>query len=214
MFEKKLIKKLQDKFFNRINKDFDSDILFIFKGFSFEFYLELSQRINSVNDISKFCKNNKLNISKINNKKTRRTISRNFLTDLKGFNFCSFEEILVSDFKLEDLNCEIIFISNDFYQTSIINPTNEIFPDFEKEISSEIKTMDFSNEDFDSIFSFSHKDENDINLLDYRSLILSDLEDYKNILFFEFIYSKSFYDFKYTSNDLIKISNSNLINNI
>jgi len=210
MFEKKLIKKLQDKFFNRINKDFDSDILFIFKGFSFEFYLELSQRINSVNDISKFCKNNKLDISKINNKKTRRTISRNFLTDLKGFNFCSFEEILVSDFKLEDLNCEIIFISNDFYQTSIINPTNEIFPDFEKEISSEIKTMDFSNEDFDSIFSFSHKDENDINLLDYRSLILSDLEDYKNILFFEFIYSKSFYDFKYTSNDLIKISNSNL----
>ena len=211
MIKNILLQKIQLKFLDKIvsDSDFKSDVLFIFKGFSFTFYNHLSSHINAINNFNDFCNEGELDLALLNSKKIRKNIARNFLSDIIGLNFCSFEEILVADIKLNDLECEIIFINNDFFPTSIINPTNEVFPDFEKEVSSEIRTMDFTSDNFESIFGFSKNESKKINFVNYKSLIFSDIEDYKNIEFFNYIFDNSVFDFIESDKNYNKISMSN-----
>ncbi len=95
---------------------------------------------------------------------------------------------MLSNIRLDDLDCKIYFVNNDLFTDQIVNPTNEKFLDFEKEISSDLTTPKLSNKNFSSIFSFSYINNLNTNYLQYRSYTNSIVDDITSIDFFQFLF--------------------------
>ena len=182
-----MIDKLQKLFLERIILKYgENDILLIFKGFSFKFLESIDNKISPLNNLSTFTTNYKLDLDKLSKKSVKRSIQRSFLDDLNSLNFCSYEELLIADQKIDDLDVKAILVENDFFKNEIINPTNNIYPDIDKEISSELGVMNFEDENFNMIFANSYVNENKVNYLNYRTLINTDIKDLETIQFYAF----------------------------
>ena len=209
-----MLDNLQALFFQKISTKYkNKDVLLVFKGFSFKFLELLAHKISPLNDFSTFTENSLLDLNKLSKKSVKRSIRRNFLNELVSLNFCSYEEFLISDPDIKDLDVEVLFINNDFFQNEIINPTNNIYPDFDKEISSEMGVMDFEDEKFNMVFAHSSINEIGVNYLNYKTLLNTIDRDVKIIGFYAFslnITEKklSFQPIPSNQNDIKKLSNS------
>ena len=161
--------KILKSFINKIRDKYkDEDVILVFKGFSFKFLKNIGNEFKTINDFDLFTSNNKLDLKKINKKSIRKIIAKNFLNDIQSIAICSFEELLLNQQSFDLLESKFIIIENDFFKSYVINPTTELFPDFDKEISSEIGNMKFQDNNFNNIYGNSFYDY-DLNCLDYIS---------------------------------------------
>ena len=209
-----MIDKLQKLFLERIILKYrENDILLIFKGFSFKFLESIDNKISPLNNLSTFTTNYKLDLDKLSKKSVKRSIQRSFLDDLNSLNFCSYEELLIADQKIDDLDVKVILVENDFFKNEIINPTNNIYPDIDKEISSELGVMNFEDENFNMIFANSYVNENKVNYLNYRTLINTDIK-VRFIYFYDKILSSKLDIFDFSMNHVRNLNSANIVNTI
>ena len=204
--------KIVKSFINKIRDKYkDEDVILVFKGFSFKFLKKIGNEFKTINDFDLFTSSNKLDLKKINKKSIRKIIAKNFLNNIQSIAICSFEELLLNQQSFDLLESKFIIIENDFFKSYVINPTTELFPDFDKEISSEIGNMKFQDNNFNNIYGNSFYDY-DLNCLDYISSTI-DLESIDKVNFYKFsidIEKTEILENNDPNNKFLKISNSDL----